>query len=73
MSGTCADCVFHKVGEYGAILCRRFPPTPIFEHWTDVSDNRHSEVSSIWPVVGLEDTCGEHKAIYTPLSEHPDA
>ena len=63
MSGTCADCVFHKVSEYGGLICRRFPPVPI----------ETSPASSRWPAVDLDDTCGEHKAIYVPFSEHPDA
>ncbi len=53
---TCATCRFH---DRATQTCRRHPPTMV--SWPDPNHDKFYEPQTTWPVVGLNDWCGEYK------------
>lgn len=67
MSPSCGTCRFADVavlpnlnhdGPGLVLLCRRMPPTPLYE-----PDDDGGGVSPGWPLVGESEWCGEWEAI----------
>lgn len=57
----CQHCdYFFKETDYLG-SCKRFPPVPIVQSFSDEYGNQYGEVKSLQPIVNNNDTCGEWK------------
>lgn len=55
---TCETCRFAHEPDPHNLMCRRYPPTPMYQVSFDGSGASHGD--TLWPWVMKTDWCGEH-------------